>query len=149
TDSAQTTATSDPVSITVLPGPLLILTTGDLTKATKGTPYSFVLQKAGGAPPYTWSLVSGALPSGLSLNANTGTISGTPTQDGEFTFTIKLTDSLLVNVTSGSLRIIVDPAPLVITSAGDLTAGRVNVNYSFQLQFTGGRAPYTWAVATG
>jgi len=149
TDSAQTTATSDPVSITVLPGPLLILTTGDLTKATKGASYSFVLQKAGGKPPYTWSLASGALPPGLTLNANTGTISGTPTQDGEFTFTVKLTDDQPVNVTSGTLRIIVDPAPLIITSGGDLTSGKVNVNYSFQLQFTGGIAPYTWAVATG
>jgi hypothetical protein len=47
------------------------------------------------------------------------------------------------------LRLIVDPAPLVITSAGDLTAGRINVDYSFQLLFTGGRAPFTWAVASG
>ncbi|MEK6301846.1 MAG: putative Ig domain-containing protein [Acidobacteriota bacterium] len=149
TDSVQTTDDSDPISITVLPGPLLILTTGDLTKGTKGTPYSFVLQKAGGAPAYTWSLASGALPPGLALNATTGAISGTPTLDGEFTFTVKLTDSLLVNVTSGTLRIIVDPAPLVITSGGDLTSGKLNVNYSFQLLFTGGRAPYTWALATG
>ena len=149
TDSAQTTATSNQISITVVPGPLVILTAGDLTKATAGAAYSFVLQKKGGDPPYTWALASGALPAGLSLNVATGAISGTPTQDGTFTFTVKLTDSQPENVTSGTLRIIVDPAPLVITSAGDLTAGRINVDYSFQLLFTGGRAPYTWAVASG
>ena len=149
TDSAQTTAASSALSITVVPGPLVILTTGDLTKATSGAAYSFVLQKKGGAPPYTWALASGALPTGLSLNASTGAISGTPTQDGTFTFTVRLTDSQPQSVTSGTLRLIVDPAPLVITSAGDLTAGRINVDYSFQLLFTGGRAPFTWAVASG
>jgi hypothetical protein len=149
TDSAQTSVTSNPLSITVVAGPLLILTTGDLTHGTVGASYSFVLQKAGGAPPYTWSLESGALPPGLTLNANTGTISGSPTEDGAFTFTVKLTDSQPLEVTSSPLRIIVDLAPLVITSSGNLTSGRVNVNYSYQLLFTGGKAPYTWALASG
>jgi hypothetical protein len=149
TDTAQTTVASGQISITVVPGPLLILTTGDLTKGTSGVPYSFVLQKKGGDPPYVWEIASGALPPGLSLNSSTGTISGTPTQDGTFSFTVRLRDQQPVTVVSETLRIIVDPAPLVITSAGDLTAGRINVDYSFQLLFTGGRAPYTWAVATG
>jgi hypothetical protein len=149
TDSTQTTVTSNPISITVVPGPLIILTTGDLTKGTVGAAYSFVLQKKGGDPPYVWELASGALPAGLSLNANTGAITGTPTQDGTFSFTVRLRDQQPASVVSGTLRIIVDPAPLVITSAGDLTAGRINIDYSFQLAFTGGRAPYTWALATG
>ena len=89
------------------------------------------------------------MPAGLTLNSNTGVISGTPTQFGTFSFTVKLTDSQPVDVTSGTLRIIVDPAPLVITNTGDLTGGRVNIDYSLQLVATGGRTPYTWAVATG
>jgi hypothetical protein len=149
TDSTQTTVTSNSISITVVPGPLIILTTGDLTEGTVGAAYSFVLQKKGGDPPYVWELASGALPAGLSLNANTGAITGTPTQDGTFSFTVRLRDQQPASVVSGTLRIIVDPAPLVITSAGDLTAGRINIDYSFQLAFTGGRAPYTWALATG
>ncbi|HWN99605.1 MAG TPA: Ig domain-containing protein, partial [Blastocatellia bacterium] len=149
TDSTQTTAISDPISITVVPGPLIILTTGDLTKATVGSAYSFVLQRKGGDPPYTWAIASGALPAGLLLDTQTGTISGTPTEDGTFTFTVRLRDQQPINVVSDTLRIIVDPAPLVITSAGDLTSGRINVDYSYQLLFTGGKAPYTWAVASG
>ncbi len=149
TDSAPTTATSQPLQITVVPGPLVIVTAGDLTRGTVSASYSFTLQKLGGASPYTWALESGALPDGLSLNANSGVISGTPTEFGTFSFTVSLTDSQPVGVTSGTLRIIVDPAPLVITSTGDLTGGRVNVDYTFTLVATGGRTPYTWALATG
>jgi hypothetical protein len=149
TDSAPTTVTSQPLQITVVPGPLVIVTTGDLSRATLGSSYSFTLQKLGGVSPYTWAPVSGALPAGLSLNPNTGIISGTPTELGIFLFTVELTDSQSVSVTSGTLRIIVDPPPLVITSAGDLSGGRLNVDYSQQLVATGGIAPYTWVLATG
>jgi hypothetical protein len=149
TDSAPTTVTSQPLEITVVPGPLVIVTTGDLTKATLGASYSFTLQKLGGVSPYTWAPTGGAFPTGLSLNPNTGVISGTPTELGTFTFTVRLTDSQPVSTTSGTLRIIVDPPPLVITSAGDLAGGRVNIDYSQQLLATGGITPYSWTVATG
>jgi len=149
TDATQTTATSQPLQITIVPGPLLILTTGDLTRGTVSAQYSFQLQPLGGATPYTWSLATGALPPGLSLNPASGVITGTPTQFGTFSFAVKLTDSQPENVTSGTLRIIVDPAPLVVTTTGDLPGGKVNIDYSQQLVATGGRTPYTWALATG
>jgi hypothetical protein len=149
TDSSPTTVTSQPLQITVIPGPLVIVTTGDLTRGRVNSSYSFPLQKLGGASPYTWELASGALPAGLTLNTSSGVISGTPTQFGTFPFTVKLTDSQPVDVTSGTLRIVVDPAPLVITSTGDLPGGRVNIDYSQQLVATGGKTPYTWALATG
>jgi len=149
TDSAPTTATSQPLQITIIPGPLVILTTGSLPKATAGSAYSFTLQKLGGASPYTWELASGALPSGLTLNSNTGVISGTATEFGTFTFAVKLTDAQPVSVTSGTLTLVVDPAPLTVTSAGDLTGGRLNQDYTFTLGVTGGRPPYTWALGSG
>lgn len=111
TDATQATAISQPLRITIVPGPLVIVTTGDLTRGSVNVAYSFTLQKRGGASPYTWTIASGALPAGLLLNGSSGVISGTPTQDGTFSFTVRLTDGQPVSVVSGTLRIIVDPAP--------------------------------------
>ncbi len=47
----------------------------------------------GGVPDYTWSLVSGQLPPGLELSESPGRITGTPTEAGTFTFTVRVTDS--------------------------------------------------------
>jgi hypothetical protein len=151
TDATQTTVTSDSLRIAISPGPLVITSTGDLTVAIVSTAYSYQLTFLGGQPPVTWSLPAGsALPPGLSLNSN-GVISGAPTTAGNFTFTVKLTDSQqpAVNLTSGTLRIVVSPSPLLITSAGDLTGGRVSQAYSHQLTFTGGTPPVTWSLPAG
>jgi hypothetical protein len=51
------------------------------------------LQGWGGRPPYTWSISEGSLPTGLDLDTATGKISGTPTETGSWTFTVRLTDS--------------------------------------------------------
>lgn len=51
------------------------------------------LVAAGGVAPYSWSVSSGSLPTGLALNGSTGTITGTPTTLGTFDFTITVTDS--------------------------------------------------------
>lgn len=48
---------------------------------------------AGGNLPYTYSIASGALPTGLSINAATGAITGTPTTNGSFTFVVRVTDA--------------------------------------------------------
>ncbi len=66
------------------PSPIIIL----------GVPYSSFVTVTGGTPPYTFAVHSGSLPTGLSLNASTGEISGTPSAAGPFTFTIRVTDSL-------------------------------------------------------
>jgi Putative Ig domain len=148
-DSTPVTVSSQQLTITVIPGPLLVQLAGDLTKGSVNVFYLYTLQVAGGAQPYTWKLASGALPTGLSLNTSTGAISGTPTQYGAFSFTGRATDTQPVSVTSGTLRIVIDPAPLGITTSGDLAAGKLNTDYSFLMVATGGRPPYTWALASG
>lgn len=71
--------------------PVLILTTS-LPAATVGVPYTAQLLAQGGTPPIVWSVISGALPNGLSLNGSTGMISGTPTAVGTSTFTVQALD---------------------------------------------------------
>jgi microcystin-dependent protein len=65
-----------------------------LSQGIKGSPYEQVFTAAGGTGPYTWSVVSGTLPPGLNLDGSDGDISGTPTQVGTHSFTIRATDSL-------------------------------------------------------
>lgn len=55
-----------------------------------GTAYSSSLSVTGGIAPYTFSIVSGSLPPGLSLNGGTGAITGTPTAAGTYTFTARV-----------------------------------------------------------
>ena len=59
-----------------------------------GVAYSSALVAGNGASPYIFSILSGSLPAGLTLNTNTGVISGIPTTNGTFSFTAKVTDSL-------------------------------------------------------
>jgi hypothetical protein len=76
------------------PGPLTV-TTSSLANGTVGSTYSQTLQRSGGTAPYTWSIVAGLgnLPAGLSLNANTGVISGTTSTTGTSNFTVRVTDA--------------------------------------------------------
>jgi hypothetical protein len=64
-----------------------------LPQATKGSAYSQTLTASGGTAPYTYAVISGALPTGLSLSSG-GVISGTPTVAGYFSFTVRATDSV-------------------------------------------------------
>lgn len=72
--------------------PLSILS-GTLPSAQSGKPYSASLQAQGGKAPYSWTIVSGNLLPGLSLNKSTGIISGVPTTGGRSNFTVKVLDS--------------------------------------------------------
>ncbi len=90
----------------------LVVTTTSLPGGTVNTPYSAVLHATGGTSPYTWSISSGALPSGLTLDSASGTISGTPSVASTFTFTARVSDSSTptVQTASQNLSIIVSPA---------------------------------------
>ena len=79
-------------SLTVQALPLAILTTS-LPDGVQDVPYSTALVAQGGVTPYTWSITSGSLPTGLSLDSSTGIISGIPTATGAFTVTVQAADS--------------------------------------------------------
>ncbi len=91
TDSATTPATATAaLSITI---DAMSITTTSLPGGTVGTAYSQTLVVAGGTAPYTWAVTSGNLPAGLTLDANTGVISGTPTAAATSPFTVSVTDT--------------------------------------------------------
>ena len=98
--------TSNPLPFMVTPGtyagtcPIrpasnqLQITTSSLSDGTVGQSYSVTLGATGGTAAYSWSITSGTLPSGLSLNASTGVISGTPSSaSGPVDVTFQVTDS--------------------------------------------------------
>ena len=66
-------------SATPPPTAPLIVTTTTLPAGAPTVPYSAILSGTGGTWPFAWSISSGTLPPGLSIDADTGAISGTPT----------------------------------------------------------------------
>jgi serine protease len=78
------------LSITV--SAMTITTSSPLPVGKVGVAYSQALTVNGGSPPYTWSLPSGSLPPGLILSPSLGTISGTPSKPGGYSFTVQVTD---------------------------------------------------------
>jgi hypothetical protein len=79
--------------VTIASSTGLTITTASVPSAVEGTPYSASLTASGGQHPYHWSIASGSLPPGLLLGATTGTLSGSATQAGTFTFSVRGTDS--------------------------------------------------------
>jgi hypothetical protein len=94
TDSAAGTATKQ-LSLTIsrVGVPFAITSLSPLPEGTAGTAYAVSLTTSDGTPPLSWSVVSGALPVGVTLNPSTGQLSGTPTTPGTSTFTIRVQDS--------------------------------------------------------
>ncbi len=136
---SETASISLPLTIV----PLLVITTSSLPNGRVNTAYSATLTGSGGATPYTWTATG--LPAGLTINPTTGVLSGTPTQSGNFTANITLTDA---SSQTANARL-----PLTILTALTITTtslpnGRVNTAYGATLAASGGVTPYTWA-ATG
>jgi hypothetical protein len=113
-----------------------------------GSPYSQTVTPAGGTAPYTFAVTSGNLPAGLTLDANTGEISGTPTTAETANFTITATDD---NGCTGSqaYSIVIQPCPTITVSPATLPDGSVGSAYNQNVTASGGTAPYTFAVTSG
>ena len=144
------------LSITINPpAPPSITSPSSLPTGTVNQPYpNTQLTATGGTQPYTWT-VSPALPNGLSLNLNTGVISGTPLSgsNGVTNHTFTVTDSTfptkLTGTRSYSLTINANVTAVTITTSS-LPSGTVGQVYSGgQLAASGGTTPYTFSVNAG
>jgi hypothetical protein len=107
------------------------------------------LQAIGGTPPYTWSISAGLLPTGLTLNASTGAITGTPTATGTSNFTVKVTDSAAptAGTATAALSITINTALTITTTS--LPGGSISSAYSATVTATGGAQPYSWSITSG
>ncbi len=95
TDTSSGCLGSRPYSVAIAAAGCPVITLSPITfpPGNVGTPYSQTISGSGGTGPYTYSLASGALPNGLTLNSATGAITGTPTAIGLFNFSINATDA--------------------------------------------------------
>ncbi|HWD98450.1 MAG TPA: DVUA0089 family protein [Bryobacteraceae bacterium] len=114
------------------------------------SPFTFTAQ-SGASATLSWSVVSGSLPAGISLDPTTGVLSGLSTVTGNYTFTIQVTDGIQPVTKSFSLAIN-PPAPAIlplqITSSGSLGEFVSAANVAGKLGATGGKPPYTWSAAS-
>ena len=143
-DAAGRTATKA-FTLTVA-GVLSIATANPLPEATVGASYNFALDLVGGRAPFVWSIASGALPAGVSLNTSTGSLSGTPSAAGSFAFTVAVAAGGQNATKAFTLTVGV---PLSITTPTPLPGGVAGVPYTQAFAATGGTSPYGWSVSTG
>jgi uncharacterized repeat protein (TIGR02543 family) len=101
---------------------LAITTPTSGLSGTHGSSYSLTISSSGGAGTKNFSLVSGTLPSGLSLSSSSGEISGTPTQAGSQTITVRVTDSESNTATTSSFTITINAQTLTNAAAPTVTA---------------------------
>jgi len=154
---ASTTST---VSFSVVAAPLSVsatattTTTQSLTVGTAMASFS-PLTPSGGATPYAYSITSGTLPAGLSLNTSSGAVTGTPTAPyttANVVFSVKDANNVAASTTSAvSFSVVAAPvaiAATATTTAQSLTVGTAMSSFS-PLTASGGATPYTYSITSG
>ena len=151
TDSAAGTMTGTlniPVYASATPTQMRVNLGTPFASGTVGNGYAQGLVAAGGTAPYTWSVVSGTLPAGLTIVP--GAIVGVPTSPGTFRFVVGVTDSSTPSTLTAYLpvEVTIDPvgATALRITGPSLAAGIVGTAYtSTTLTAAGGTGPYTWS----
>lgn len=128
----------------------LALTVGSYPAGTVGTAYSVdVVSASGGTAPYSYA--ASGLPDGLSIDAATGAVTGTPSVAGTFNATVTVTDAL--GGSAAQVRSLVvnpqAPPPPTFVTAATLPQGKVRSAYSTTISVTGGTPGYTWVRTSG
>jgi hypothetical protein len=147
TDASAPVESDSATNSMAVVSPLTVMEPATLT-ANIGQSYFVPLLANGGTPPYKWNLVSGSLPSGLTLSS-LGGINGTPSQLGSFAIVLGATDSGTPPQTaSQAVTLSVTPVGLAV-SGQPLSPAPVNVAYHSQIAVYGGTPPFSWTVSSG
>ena len=146
TDASNATATRD-FTLTIAP-PTIELYPGALG-AVLNEPFSQTIGHNGGLGPFHYAITAGTLPPGIGLDANTGTLSGTPTVAGRYAFDLTITDSTLGTPGTDTQRyeLSVYDATIVLSPA-TLPTPIVGQPYSAQLSLSGSSGPTQFVVDT-
>ncbi len=112
----------------------------------QGVGYGVTPGATGGTGAYTWSVADGTLPPGLTISPSTGEISGVPTTNGTFPFTLVATDAVGQQVSQTESVTI---APALVIAVGQSLNAHVDVGLSDQLNAQGGTGPYRWELSSG
>ncbi|MCK9817524.1 putative Ig domain-containing protein [Pseudomonas sp. MAFF 302046] len=133
--ATNASGTSSPATVTVtVNAPALGITPTTIPNGTVNSAYNQTISANNGAAPYTYAITAGSLPTGLSLNTSTGTLSGIPTASGTFNFTVRATDA---NSATGAraYSVIISGIPPVagavsVTVAANSSANPITLNLS-------------------
>lgn len=124
----------------------LSISTNSLQSASANVPYSQTLSASGGTPPYSFDLLSGTLPPGVTLSSN-GSLAGTPTSAGNYNFFARVTDAAGTTAQASFSIVVSSSGPRIVISS--LPTGIVNQSFSGALVAQGGTAPYAFSILSG
>lgn len=133
------------VSLEVVQGGPLTITTESLVGGVVGVAYSGAVAAQGGFSPYQFSVASGSLPAGLSLSSE-GLISGTPTAMGSSTFEVEVRDAMSTTQRKSYSIAVIERTALSISVPATISL-RYNQAAEVKLVAAGGVPPYQWTMA--
>jgi hypothetical protein len=130
--------------------PAITLAPPTLPTGTVAVPYSQTITASGGTAPYTFAVILGTLPTGLTLTAG-GLLSGTPTTPGSFTVTIRGTDAngCFADIVYTIVIVSAVGCPVIDFTPPTLPSGTVGVPYAQTFIGSGGTAPYLFTMTAG
>ena len=131
TDSNGCTGTGATYTLTIACQTITV-TNPAVNTGTVGTPFSETFTQSGAIGTATFSLASGTLPAGMSLSAS-GVLAGTPTQNGSFPITVKVTDSNGCTGTGPTYTLVISCQTITVTNPATSTG---TVGSPFSATFT-------------
>jgi hypothetical protein len=134
------------MSVTIVVDTLLAITKATLKNGGQNQVYADSFTAVNGTPPLHWS-VSGNFPAGLSLNATSGQITGTPGDFGGFLYSVSVNDSSPTAETDSGQGILNIAEQMQIV--GSLNPAYIGQPYNSGFFVIGGSYPYTWTLASG
>jgi len=126
--------------------PAITVTNPAVSSGTAGTPFSQTFTQSGAVGTATFSLASGTLPSGLTLSAS-GVLSGTPTQSGSFTITVKVTDSNGCTGTGPAYTLVITCQTITVTNPAN-NSGTVGSPFSATFTQSGANGTATFTTSS-